>query len=76
MKPHADFKVVNDTANIVYIEDLDLGNISVTNDAEWVVKEVINRFGPKRIIYKDSEGYWDELLHNGLDFTGFAPLRV
>ena len=60
----------NDTT--VYIADLNIG-MSVTNDAEGVVEDVINRFGSKRIVYRDSDGRWDELKHNGREFTDFGP---
>ncbi len=45
------------------IEDLNLGNISVTNDIENVVADIaqMERIDPSQfiIVYKDSEGNWD-----------------
>ena len=65
-----DFK--NDV-DCVLIEDLN-GPMSVTNDAEAVVADLHNKgYWYSRIIYKDSMGQWDELLHNELGFTGFGP---
>lgn len=49
------------------------GALSVTNDAENVVSDVLKIFGELRIVYRDSQGSWDELLHDGVKFTGFAP---
>jgi len=63
----------NDTT--VYISDLNIG-MSVTNDAERVVEEIIPRFKGKRIVYKDTDGRWDELVHDGHQFTGFAPSQA
>ena len=58
---------------VIFIEDLN-GPMSVTNDAEAVVKDLINLgYGDYHILYKDSMGQWDELLHNGFRFIGFGP---
>lgn len=77
MANRADFEYVAFTGepNIVFIRDLNLGNRSVTNDAENVVKEINTLFPGKRIIYKDSNGDWDELLHTDGRFEGFGPYR-
>lgn len=61
--------------DIVTIRDLNLGNISVTNDAE----EVLERIGKeidltgKRVQYYDSCGQLDQILHKNGVFAGFAP---
>jgi hypothetical protein len=76
MRSHANFRVVSETDEFVFIEDLDLGNISVTNDAEYVVQTILSAHGNRhRIIYKDSEGQWDELVHDGNQFVDFAPYK-
>jgi len=66
--------------DIILIRDLDRG-MSVTNDAETVVEEVIQFMHtvimndrPFRIHYYDTEGRKDELLHDGIRFTGFKSL--
>lgn len=61
------------------IQVIDLHNeqnaaMSVTNDAEAVVKKVVELHGDHRVIYRDTDGRWDELLHQNGRFTGFAPL--
>lgn len=55
------YAIEGDTVKIV---DLNLGNVSVTNDAENVINEIaqIEYIRDKRIIYKDSEGDWCELI--------------
>lgn len=48
---------------VLKIEDLDLGNMSVTNNIEEVVRdvEVMEKIDAKNyvIIYKDSDDMWD-----------------
>ncbi|MFT3679819.1 MAG: hypothetical protein QM791_06130 [Ferruginibacter sp.] len=49
--------------NAIVIEDLDLGNKSVTNDIENVVEDiaVMEKIKPAEhvILYNDSQGWWD-----------------
>ena len=49
--------------NVILIEDLNLGGMSVTNDAENVITEIYQKIGEaikgSPILYKDSEGVWD-----------------
>lgn len=49
--------------DVIKIEDLDLGNISVTNDIENVVADIatMEKIDPKKyiVVYKDSDGYFD-----------------
>lgn len=51
---------------ILVIEDLNLGRMSVTNNAEGVINEIYSQIGAQLhnlyIIYKDSEGIWDQLV--------------
>jgi len=69
----SDYEVVEVTPTMVKIVDLDRGNKSVTNDAENVTRELFTSHGNKRFIYRDSDGYWDELLHQNGRFTRFSP---
>ena len=71
MPVKADVEVVVHTADRVFIKDLNLGNMSITNDAENVVETVLRWHPGKRIIYQDSEGQWDELCHENGEFSGF-----
>lgn len=75
MSRHADFSIVRVTPDIIFISDMNIGGISVTNDAEWVVKTLLEKFGPLEIVYRDSDGQWDELLHDGANFLGFSPYK-
>jgi hypothetical protein len=56
-----------------FIKDLDLGNKSVTNDAERVVEELVTVGWNCPIVYQDSMGEWCELVHEDDKFVGFAP---
>lgn len=68
----ADYKIVGKSGHVVYLVDLDRGNLSVTNDAEEVVSEILSLYPiDSVIVYRDSAGSWDELLHDGFAFTGF-----
>ena len=58
----------------IFIRDVGKECRSVTNDAEWVVEQLIKDYGIPagvRIFYDDSDGRTDELLHDGSKFTGF-----
>jgi hypothetical protein len=72
----ARYIIVKEDDSFVFIEDIGTGR-SVTNDAEAVVYELFNKesIGDKRIIYKDTNGDWDELVHDGDRFVDFAPYR-
>lgn len=72
---HAEFITVEVRDGITFIVDLNQGRKSVTNDAEWVVERVLEKYPTNRIVYRDSQDQWDELLHNNFQFTGFAPYR-
>lgn len=63
------------TNQVVLVEDWNDGAMSVTNDAERVVG-YLNEIGAltneRRVIYRDSEGRWDELKHERGEFIGFG----
>lgn len=61
--------------DIVTVQDLNLGRMSVTNDAENVIKELHEQIDltGKRVQYYDSEGQLDRLLHKDGVFAGFRP---
>ncbi len=69
----ADYSIVQVTDSVVFISDDDAGGMSVTNDAEAVVGEVARNYLNRRIVYRDSTGQWDELLHRNGEFRGFGP---
>ena len=65
--------------NVVVIYDLNLGNQSVTNDAENVIEylnNVIPEFSSKKIIYQDTRGIFDELeINKKGQFIGFKSIN-
>lgn len=72
-----DFEYVKITDGIIYIKDLNLGRMSVTNDAENVFR-IINKivYPGRRVVYQDSDGEWFEMfMLEGTDFAyvGFKP---
>ena len=66
---------LNSPNGSITIKDLN-GPVSVTNDAERVVEDILRVHGNLRIFYYDSMGNRDELCHDGKHFTGFAPARI
>lgn len=71
------WSIIKVTEDVVYLVDHanETGRMSVTNDAEDVVHKVLADHPGRRIVYKDTEGRWDELRHNGKHFTGFASWK-
>ncbi len=59
----ADYSIIEYNSNhqIVFIRDLNMGGMSVTNDAEQVYGRVRTTFGAVRVVYQDSNGDWDEI---------------
>ena len=49
---------------------------SVTNDAEYVVRLGVDVYGDMPVIYRDTEGRWDELRHREGYFACFRPLNT
>lgn len=71
----SDYAIVRDLpGEPLVILDRDLGNKSVTNDAENVVADLV-REGKlpegRRLLYYDSEGQLDEIMVSGGKFAGF-----
>jgi hypothetical protein len=78
----ADFTIVGGMAKeftVLAIIDLDRGGKSVTNDIENVVQSLTSAgflFPGKSLIYRDSMGNWDQVLHNGFGtFLSFASIE-
>lgn len=71
----ASYRIEEQTDEKVVIRDVGRDCMSVTNDAEAVVRD-LHRNGMlsgQRLFYYDSEGQLDELKHDGSGvFTGFA----
>jgi len=73
MRSMSDWEFVGQEGNVVFIRDLNLGRISVTNDAEEVYTDCQELYGNPdcRVVYQDSEGNWDEIL---MDETSILPI--
>lgn len=68
----AAFSIIDIEPHWITISDkIGAGKMSITNDAEAVVEHLLRRHPGKRIFYYDSDGYLDELAHDGVRFTGF-----
>ena len=75
MKIESKFNIVFQNSQYVYIEDIGLVSKSVTNDAEAVllILSEQHNLGNRRLIYCDSGGQIDEILHDHGKFKGFSP---
>ena len=64
------------TVDLIKIVDLNLGNKSVTNDIENVLRKIEawhqGSIAGFRIMYKDSDGYFDGIRWDGQHATFFA----
>jgi hypothetical protein len=62
---------------VLIIEDSDLGNLSVTNDIQNVLNHIKAdlEFLPETIIYRDSEGNFDGVMHEQGNFLKFYPVN-
>lgn len=74
MRVLAIYGVLKSQSDMVWIVDHD-GARTITNDAEAVCAAVHAEFPGRRIIYRDTAGYWDELVHDEGIFLTFAPAR-
>lgn len=66
------WKIVRVTDDTVFLVDLDEGYTSVTNDAENVYAYIHKMHPDKRVVYRDSMGYWDEIAMDG-NVATFIP---
>ena len=72
----AKFNTIVINAGHVHLVDLSNHTHSrtITNDAEAVVESVFHEYGNVRITYTDTDGRFDELVHNQGAFTGIKPV--
>jgi len=71
--PRASFEIVQVTDTLVLLYDRDEGR-TVTNDAEAVVEAVSERLGGigrRRVYYRDTDGYFNELVVRKERFASF-----
>lgn len=74
----SDFTVIEEKAGILFIIDLNLGGMSVTNDAERVFEWCQYNHGKGtvngiRVVYRDSEGEWSEMVRELNGWINFKP---
>lgn len=60
--------VLRDTVVLIYDYSEKTGAISVTQDAAAVVASCLEQHGNHRMIFRDGNGRWNELLHDGENF--------
>lgn len=64
--------------NVVAIYDDYSGTeMSVTNDAEQVIDAIVSlgiNLTGKRVIYRDTDGRWDEMAIRDNQFSAFRPI--
>lgn len=76
MPGRAHYRVESQTDDTLFIADMGGDGLTVTNDAEAVVRDLHRNgiLGERRLLYKDSLGSIDEIKHDGKgSFVGFAP---
>jgi hypothetical protein len=72
----SDFAVIEEKAGILFIIDLNLGGMSVTNDAERVFEWCQYHHGHGkgiRVVYLDSEKEWGEMARDEGGWINFLP---
>jgi|GEM_PF-1642782 len=77
MNFRADYFVIGLNHDFVGIADANRGGRSITNDAERVVTELLatrQLLPHQRLLYRDTLGRWDELVHDGHRFTAFRHI--
>lgn len=76
MELRSKFSVIRDVQHILFIRDdfdPDEPTMTVTNDADNVVRWCHVHYPGRRVVYRDTEGEWAELKHNLGIFVKFAP---
>ena len=74
----ARYRIELQTDEVLFIKDVGADGMSVTNDAEAVVRDLHRNgmLGERQLLYQDSLGSVDEIKHDGKgSFQGFAPGR-
>jgi hypothetical protein len=77
-RAHWHYDHIDHQKRIIFIVDED-GPLSVTNDAERVCSEAVGEdedgrdTTSYRLVYRDTRGDWDELVHDRGTFRGFRP---
>ena len=77
---HAKFTIDRDRTDTSFLTIRDEGpwdkHPTITNDAAWVVSQLLDRLHGRRLRYIDSESILDELVVQNGKFAGFLPWRM
>lgn len=68
--PMSTFHIADFNDQFVFLHDLD-GPRSITNDAQAITSFCHLFFPGCRVIYRDTQGEWAELVHTQGKFTGY-----
>jgi len=70
----ANYRVADETDHHIILQDIGPHDQykTITNAAEWVVKQMVPRLKGRKLYYTDSLGQVDELLIHDGRFAGFA----
>lgn len=75
VRPRSNYALLDETKDSITL--MDCGpwdqHPTITNDAEFVVTDLINRLNGRRLLYIDSLGDRTELLIKDNKFAGFGP---
>lgn len=69
----ANYRILKAEVDVIVIEDLGPWDkhLTITNDAEQVVKDLAIGLNGRKLYYYDSDGMMDELLVKDGKFAGF-----
>ena len=78
---HYEYRIDKAVAPVLVIKDLNLGGKSVTNNIEAIIYKIAKETGSSleaisgmKIIYRDSDGYYDGVRINGRGIASFYPI--
>jgi len=74
-KRAANYRVTNETDKFITLVDLGPHDEykTITNAAEWVVAQMVDRLKGRKLYYFDTQGNIDQILIHDGKFAGFVP---
>ena len=78
MSAHANYRIEHDDLRVVILRDVGPWDkhLTITNDAEWVVAQVIPTLRGRTLFYYDSEGGLDQLVVKFNRFFRFSACQA
>lgn len=72
------YDIIYEDQHVIALVQTDPTVMSITNDAEAVIADLLDRgkLHQRRVIYKDTEGRWDELVHWFGEFKNYKFLNA